>query len=53
MRNRPDGAAAKNRVFRGFAATGGTDFELIRYNKKETVFGLLFGRFSFCTTYVS
>jgi|GEM_PF-4511147 len=34
MRNRPDGAAAKNRVFRGFAATGGTDFELIRYNSK-------------------
>ncbi|MCL2198758.1 MAG: glycoside hydrolase 43 family protein [Defluviitaleaceae bacterium] len=31
MRNRPDGAAAKNRVFRSFAATGGTDFELIRY----------------------
>jgi len=32
MRNRPDGAAAKNRVLRGFAATGGTDFELIRYS---------------------
>ncbi|MCL2197891.1 MAG: hypothetical protein FWB80_03105 [Defluviitaleaceae bacterium] len=32
MRNRPDGAAAKNRIFRGFAATGGTNFELIRYS---------------------
>ncbi|MCL2198464.1 MAG: hypothetical protein FWB80_06035 [Defluviitaleaceae bacterium] len=31
MRNRLDGVAAKNRVFRGFAATGETDFELIRY----------------------
>jgi len=36
MRNRPDGAAAKNRVFRGFAATDGTNFELIRYNSVVT-----------------